>query len=63
MLRRDDGGVAQRPLPGGGYIADVSGRFRHMATVTVDEHGKLRGDCAGLPVTEQAVSEGSDDDR
>ena len=41
MLSTSHEGLVERPLPGGGYILDLQGRFRHMAVATVAEDGTV----------------------
>ena len=41
MLSTSDAGLVETPLPGGGYMVDLQGRFRHMAVATVADDGTI----------------------
>jgi len=41
MLSTSDAGLVERSIPGGGYILDLQGRFRHVAVATVAEDGTV----------------------
>jgi hypothetical protein len=41
MLSTSDAGLVATPLPGGGYMVDLQGRFQHMAVATVADDGTI----------------------
>jgi hypothetical protein len=41
MLSTSDAGLVEVPLPDGGYMLDLQGRFRHMAVATVADDGSI----------------------
>ena len=41
MLSTSDVGLVETPLPGGGSMVDLRGRFRHMAVATVADDGTI----------------------
>lgn len=41
MLSTSHDGLVERPLPGGGYMVDLQGRFRHVAVATVAADGTI----------------------
>jgi len=41
MLSTSDTGLVEIPLPDGGYMLDLQGRFRHMAVATVADDGTI----------------------
>lgn len=41
MLSTSHQGLVERPLPRGGYVLDLQGRFRNMAVATVAEDGTI----------------------
>lgn len=41
MISTSHQGLVEQPLPGGGYMVDLQGRFRHMAVATVADDGAV----------------------
>ena len=41
MLSTSDAGLVETPLPTGGVMIDLQGRFRHMAVATVADDGTI----------------------
>ncbi|MBT8054175.1 MAG: hypothetical protein HKO99_14025 [Xanthomonadales bacterium] len=41
MLSTSDAGLVEAPLPDGGYMLDLQGRFQHMAVATLADDGTI----------------------
>jgi hypothetical protein len=50
------------PVPGGGTMVDLQGRFRNVSVATVDENGDLEAPCvSGLPADTSGDGEAGDE--
>jgi hypothetical protein len=41
MLSTSDAGLVETPIPDGGFMVDLQGRFRHAAVATVADDGSI----------------------
>lgn len=67
MLSTSDKGLVETPLPDGGYMVDLQGRFRHMAVATVADDGtiviqEVAGDVL-LPADPEVLEESKKDEQ